>query len=175
MKIFDKVDKFYPQCTVYPLYSFNIMYKLCERNKYKEVIYKNVKEYWTNMRNIMERFGIQIENDRMNSRPEFKKAVFAKTNGKCCVPGCNCDAVDAHHIMDRHLWYQGGYHLSNGAALCRQHHLDAEEGKITPKDCIEYMHISPSTIKEPDELKTALTFGEYYTLLMSGKINKWGE
>lgn len=31
--IFDKVDKLYPQCTTYPLYSFNIMHKLRERNK----------------------------------------------------------------------------------------------------------------------------------------------
>ena len=41
------------------------------------------------------------------TREEFKKAVFDLTNGKCCVPGCNCDAVDAHHIMNRHLWNNG--------------------------------------------------------------------
>ena len=85
---------------------------------------------------------------------KFKKQVFAKTNGKCCVPGCTCDAVDAHHILDRHLWYHGGYILSNGAALCEKHHLDAENGIITPKQCIEYMHISPKDIQKPDEIKS---------------------
>ena len=29
------------------------------------------------------------------TREEFKKAVFGITDGKCCVPGCECDAVDA--------------------------------------------------------------------------------
>ena len=108
------------------------------------------------------------------TREEFKKQVFARTRGKCCVPGCTCDAVDAHHILDRHLWYHGGYILSNGAALCGKHHLDAENGIITPKQCIEYMRISPKDIQKPDEIKS-LSFGEYYELLMDGKINKWGE
>ena len=53
--------------------------------------------------------------DKLLTREEFKKQVFARTNGKCCVPGCTCDAVDAHHILDRHLWNHGGYILSNGA------------------------------------------------------------
>ena len=114
------------------------------------------------------------ERIQVNYRKEFKNAVFAKTKGKCCVPGCNCDAVDAHHILDRHLWHDGGYILSNGAALCEKHHLDAENGIITPRQCIEYMNISPSTIKKPDKI-IDLTFGEYYELLMSDKINKWGE
>ena len=114
------------------------------------------------------------ERIQVNYRKEFKNAVFAKTKGKCCVPGCSCDAVDAHHILDRHLWYDGGYILSNGAALCEKHHLDAENGIITPRQCIEYMNISPSTIKKPDKI-TDLSFGEYYELLMSDKINKWGE
>ena len=114
------------------------------------------------------------ERIQVNYRPEFKEKVFARTKGKCCVPGCNCDAVDAHHILDRHLWDHGGYILSNGAALCSKHHIDAEEGRITPKQCIEYMNISPSIIEKPDKI-TDLSFGEYYELLMDGKINKWGE
>ena len=114
------------------------------------------------------------ERIQVNYRPEFKKKVFERTNGKCCVPGCNCDAADAHHILDRHLWNNGGYILSNGAALCEKHHIDAEEGRITPKQCIEYMKISPSIIEKPDKI-VDLSFGEYYELLMSDKINKWGE
>ena len=114
------------------------------------------------------------ERIQVNYRKEFKNAIFAKTNGKCCVPGCKNDAVDAHHILDRHLWNHGGYILSNGAALCSEHHIDAENGKITPKQCIEYMNIQPKDIEMPDKIE-GLTFGEYYELLMAGKINKWGE
>lgn len=67
---------------------------------------------------------------KLLSREEFKKQVFARTNGKCCVPNCDCDAVDAHHIMDRRLWKDGGYYLSNGAALCSKHHLDDDDGSL---------------------------------------------
>ena len=107
-------------------------------------------------------------------RKEFKKIIFERTNNKCCVPGCNCDAVDAHHILDRHLWSNGGYIISNGASLCAKHHIDAEEGKITPRQCIEYMNISLKDIQKPDKIED-LTFEEYYELLISDKINKWGE
>ena len=41
--------------------------------------------------------------DKLLIREEFKKQIFGKTNGKCCVPGCDCNAVDANHIMDRKL------------------------------------------------------------------------
>ena len=109
------------------------------------------------------------------TREEFKKQVFARTYGKCCVPGCTCDAVDAHHIMDRKLWNDGGYYLSNGAALCSKHHLDAEQGRITPRQCFEYMHQDPNLTNEPDTLKEYLNFNDYIELIISDKLNKWGE
>lgn len=117
-------------------------------------------------------------NNELLTREEFKKQVFARTSGKCCVPGCSCDAVDAHHIMDRKLWKDGGYYLSNGAALCSKHHLDAEQGKITPMQCLDYMGINLHDIKIPDKLIELYKDDKYdfYTLAMeAGIINKWGE
>lgn len=112
-------------------------------------------------------------NEQLLTREDFKKEVFRKTNNKCCVPGCTCDAVDAHHIMDRKLWNDGGYYLSNGAALCEKHHLAAEKGDITPIQCLEYMGINISECRVPD--KVDLTKEEYLELVSSGKLNKWGE
>ena len=109
------------------------------------------------------------------SREEFKKQVFAKTNGKCCVLDCLCDAVDAHHIMDRKLWKDGGYYLSNGAALCEKHHLDAEHGIITPRQCFIYMKQDPCMTNIPDKISEYLSYDEYISLLLEDKINKWGE
>lgn len=111
------------------------------------------------------------------TREEFKKAVFGITNGKCCVPGCECDAVDAHHIMNRHLWSDGGYNLSNGAALCSKHHLDAEKGIITPRQCIEFMGISKNDLKMPDKLgeNGLMSFEEYIEFLYNDEINAFGE
>lgn len=118
------------------------------------------------------------EEDPLLTREEFKKQVFAKTGGKCCVPGCTEDAVDAHHIMDRKLWNDGGYYLSNGAALCEKHHLEAEQGKITPMQCLDYMGIGLHNIRTPDKLIEKYANDEYdfYTLAMeAGIINKWGD
>lgn len=113
--------------------------------------------------------------NKLLTREEFKKQVFARTDGKCCVPGCSCDAVDAHHIMDRKLWKDGGYYLSNGAALCSKHHLDAEQGRITPMDCFKYMNINLHDIKTPDKLKEIFECETDYELgVAAGIINKWG-
>ena len=107
-------------------------------------------------------------NDKLLTREEFKKQVFARTNGKCCVPDCSCDAVDAHHIMDRKLWNDGGYYLSNGAALCE-------------KQCLDYMNIKLTDIKVPDVIKDRykdkiINFKDFYiTLMLDALINKWGE
>ena len=108
------------------------------------------------------------------TREDFKKAVFDLTNGKCCVPGCNCDAVDAHHIMNRHLWDNGGYIITNGAALCAKHHLDAESGIITPRQCIEYMKIPKDRLQKPDEIDF-LSKREYIELLMNDELTCFGE
>ena len=118
------------------------------------------------------------EKDPLLTREEFKKQVFAKTDGMCCVPGCTCKAVDAHHIMDRKLWKDGGYYLTNGAALCEKHHLEAEYGDITPMQCIDWMGINLHDIRTPDSLieKYADPKYDFYTLAMeAGIINKWGD
>jgi len=117
------------------------------------------------------------EKDPLLTREEFKKQVFAKTDGMCCVPGCTCKAVDAHHIMDRKLWKDGGYYLTNGAALCEKHHLEAEHGDITPMQCLDYMGINLHDIRTPDSLIEKYTDPKYdfYTLAMeAGIIDKWG-
>lgn len=119
-----------------------------------------------------------MNDNKLLTREEFKKQVFARTDGKCCVPGCNCDAVDAHHIMDRKLWNDGGYYIFNGAALCSKHHFDAERGLITPMQCLDYMGINLHDIRTPDKLIEKYKDKKYdfYTLAMeAGIINKWGD
>ena len=120
------------------------------------------------------------EKDPLLTREEFRKQVFERTNGKCCVPGCNCDAVDAHHIMDRKLWNNGGYYLSNGAALCEKHHWDAEKGIITPKNCYDYMKITilprtPDNIIEKYKDKVTNYDSLYRSVFFDGIIDKWGK
>lgn len=67
---------------------------------------------------------------KLLTRQQFNEQVFARDNHKCVV--CGADAVDAHHLMERKLWDDGGYYLDNGVSLCEKHHWDAETTDISP-------------------------------------------
>lgn len=71
---------------------------------------------------------------KLYSREEFRKLVFNRSSGVCCVPSCKNKGVDAHHIIERKLWDDEGYYLENGACLCEEHHRLAERNIITPMD-----------------------------------------
>ena len=58
------------------------------------------------------------------TRDQFRNAVFKRDGHKCVF--CKEPAVDAHHILERRLWPDGGYYLSNGASVCEKHHLECE-------------------------------------------------
>ena len=63
------------------------------------------------------------------TREEFKKQVFARDNDKCIY--CSKVGVDAHHLIERKLFSDGGYYLDNGVTLCELHHWDAERTRIS--------------------------------------------
>lgn len=58
------------------------------------------------------------------SRDEFREKVFERDNYTCLV--CDQPAVDAHHLIERRLFDDGGYYLDNGVSVCAKHHLEAE-------------------------------------------------
>lgn len=58
------------------------------------------------------------------TRDEFRKAVFERDDHKCVA--CGAPAKDAHHIIERRLFGNGGYFLDNGASVCEPCHLKAE-------------------------------------------------
>jgi hypothetical protein len=71
------------------------------------------------------------------TREEFKRQVFKRDSLPCppqkcdgswslCVK-CKRPAVDAHHLIDRVLWENGGYFIENGVSLCDRCHLLAEQ------------------------------------------------
>lgn len=60
------------------------------------------------------------------SRDDFRAQVLARDQ-RCVVCG-NVGPLDAHHIMERRLWPDGGYYVENGAAVCQARcHLLAEQ------------------------------------------------
>ena len=93
------------------------------------------------------------------SRQEFKTNVFLRDKTKCVV--CGDIAIDAHHLIDRKCWSDGGYYLDNGVSLCSKCHIEAELCNITVEKLRELACIK--TIILPDDLD-----GETYI------YNKWG-
>ena len=63
------------------------------------------------------------------TRDKFREGVFERDDYKCVV--CGNPAQDAHHIIERRLFTDGGYYLDNGASLCGDHHLEAEQTTIS--------------------------------------------
>ncbi len=55
------------------------------------------------------------------TREQFRTKVFERDDYRCVICGNEArDGVrlDAHHIIERRLWTDGGYYLNNGATLC---------------------------------------------------------
>ncbi len=66
------------------------------------------------------------------TRDAFREGVFARDGG-CCV-FCKEPAIDAHHIVERRLFPDGGYYLENGASVCEKHHLECEMTTISVEE-----------------------------------------
>lgn len=69
---------------------------------------------------------------KLLTRDAFREGTLARFGGKCAF--CDKEALDAHHIIERRLWSDGGYYLENGAGVCDVHHLDCEMTKISVED-----------------------------------------
>lgn len=96
-------------------------------------------------------------------RDTFKEQVFTRDKFKCVM--CKDPAVDAHHLLDRSLWPDGGYYVDNGVALCSACHLKAEHSEILPHELRELAKIKtiilPSTFNE-DILYDKWGMAKYY-------------
>jgi hypothetical protein len=62
-------------------------------------------------------------------RDIFRESVFKRDGFSCVI--CGEPAKDAHHIIERRLFPDGGYYLDNGASLCEKHHIEAEQTTLT--------------------------------------------
>jgi RNA ligase-like protein len=86
------------------------------------------------------------------TRDAFRAAVFGRDKHKCLV--CGAPAVDAHHILERKLWGNGGYYLENGASVCETHHIEAEQTVLSCEKLRELAGITKFPLPEhlyPDQ------------------------
>lgn len=71
-------------------------------------------------------------NNILLDRDTFRESVFARDGHLCVI--CKKPAKDAHHIIERRLFSDGGYYINNGVSLCEQHHLEAEMTTLSCDD-----------------------------------------
>lgn len=96
--------------------------------------------------------------DRLLTRDQFREGVFARDGHKCVI--CHEPGQDAHHILERRLFDDGGYYLSNGVTLCGQHHIEAEQTVL-----------SVETIREAANIIAPALPGHFYP---DEQYDKWG-
>jgi RNA ligase len=59
------------------------------------------------------------------TRNAFREGVFSRDRNLCV--NCGNPGKDAHHLLERRLFRDGGYYLNNGVTLCAACHLEAEK------------------------------------------------
>jgi hypothetical protein len=96
---------------------------------------------------------------KLLTRDEFRISVFERDQYKCVY--CSKKAVDAHHLIDRSLFDDGGYYLDNGVSLCEACHIEAEQCFISVEELRKLAGIK--TIVLPTGLNENVIY------------NKWGK
>ena len=66
------------------------------------------------------------------TRDAFREGVFSRDGHRCVF--CGKPAADAHHILERRLWPDGGYYLANGASVCGEDHMRCETTEISVEE-----------------------------------------
>jgi len=79
-------------------------------------------------------------------RELFRTQVFERDHHQCVW--CSSPAQDAHHIIERRLFDNGGYYLENGASLCGPCHIQAEQTLISPVQLREKIGITKTILPE---------------------------
>jgi len=79
---------------------------------------------------------------KLFTRDEFKNNVFKRDNNMCVCCGVNESGsikLDAHHIIERRLWDDGGYYIDNGVTLCDQGENGCHFKAETTEFSVEYL------------------------------------
>ena len=104
-------------------------------------------------------------------RNDFRNKVFTRDNYSCVI--CNREGQDAHHIIERRLFPDGGYYLDNGATLCGECHLLAESTQLTCEEIREAAEITTTIL--PPHLYSGARYDKWGNLFLSNGQKLRGE
>jgi hypothetical protein len=105
------------------------------------------------------------------TRDSFREGTFLRDSHACVI--CGDKAKDAHHIIERRLFGDGGYFLDNGASLCQKHHIMAEE---TTLSCDEIrVKAGIENVIIPDHYYPDLNYDKWGNIMMPNGTRIKGE
>lgn len=104
------------------------------------------------------------------NREIFRNKVFERDSYLCVI--CKDKAVDAHHILERRLWEDGGYYLDNGASLCSKCHVLAEQTIISCEEIREKAGIT--NIILPDNLYEDERYDKWGNIILPNDLRLRG-
>lgn len=111
------------------------------------------------------------EHPTLLSRDDFRSQVFNRDDGHCVI--CGEPGADAHHIIERRLFPDGGYYLDNGATLCAACHIRAE---MTVLSCAEIREAAGITqIVLPPHLYSDAVYDKWGNILLPNGTRLRGE
>lgn len=108
---------------------------------------------------------------KLLSRSGFREAVFTRDSHTCVV--CSLPAVDAHHILERRLFPDGGYYLDNGASVCAGCHLLCEQTEISVEQLREVLGITRPVL--PPHLYSDVIYDKWGNILLPNGTRLRGE
>lgn len=105
------------------------------------------------------------------TRKDFRESVFERDDHKCVI--CGQPAKDAHHILERRLFADGGYYLNNGASLCSKHHIQAEETTLSVEEIRKACKIKTAVL--PDHLYEDANYDKWGNIILDNGLRIKGE
>jgi hypothetical protein len=100
------------------------------------------------------------------TREKFKELVFKRDKHKCIC--CAQPAVDAHHLLERKLFTDGGYYLNNGVSLCAGCHLKAETTELTVEELRQKANIIALVL--PINFQASKKYDKWGNELLDGNL-----
>lgn len=128
---------------------------------YNYILYKIINYIMKNTNHI----------NKLLSREDFKSKGFKRDNYTCVF--CSLPAHSVHHIIERHLFPDGGYYLDNGASVCEQHHWDVEKTDISVEEVRKACGII--NIVLPPHLDPNLSYDKWGNIILDNGMREPGE
>ncbi len=76
-----------------------------------------------------------MEDSKLLTRDEFRESVLKRDGNQCVI--CKNPATEVHHVLDRKLYPDGGYYISNGVSVDNDCHKLAEKCVISVEELRE--------------------------------------